>query len=36
MIRLTYDVYGYLFKTEEEDRTGMAQIEARLVGPGAT
>jgi integrase len=30
-IRLTYDVYGYLFKTEEEDRAGMAQIEARLL-----
>jgi integrase len=30
-IRLTYDTYGYLFKTEDEDRAGMAQIEARLL-----
>ena len=30
-IRLTFDTYGYLFKTEEEDRAGMAQIEARLL-----
>jgi integrase len=31
-IRLTFDTYGYLFKTEEEDRAGMAQMEARLLG----
>ena len=30
-IRLTFDTYGYLFKTDEEDRAGMAQIEARLL-----
>jgi integrase len=30
-IRLTFDTYGYLFKTEEEDRAGMAQLEARLL-----
>ena len=27
-IRLTFDTYGYLFKTEEEDRAGMAQVVA--------
>jgi hypothetical protein len=31
-IRLTFDTYGYLVKTEEEDRAGMAQMEARLLG----
>jgi integrase len=31
-IRLTFDTYCYLFKTEEEDRAGMAQMEARLLG----
>jgi integrase len=32
-IKMTYDVYGYLFASEEDDRAGMAAIEARLLGP---
>lgn len=31
-IKMTYDTYGYLFASEEDDRAGMAQIEARLLG----
>lgn len=30
-ITLTYDVYGYLFPAEEDDKEAMAQIEARLL-----
>jgi integrase len=30
-IKMTYDLYGYLFRSEEEDRAAMAQIEARLL-----
>jgi len=31
-IKMTYDVYGYLFASNDDDRAGMAQIEARLLG----
>ena len=30
-IKMTYDLYGYLFRSEDEDRAAMAQIEARLI-----
>lgn len=30
-IKMTFDVYGYLFASEDTDRTAMAQIEARLL-----
>lgn len=31
-IKMTYDVYGYLFTSEDTDQAAMAQIEARLLG----
>jgi integrase len=30
-IRVTFDVYGHLFKSEAEDMTAMSEIEARLL-----
>lgn len=30
-IKITYDLYGYLFRSDDEDRAAMAQIEARLL-----
>lgn len=30
-IKMTFDVYGYLFASEDADRAAMAQIEARLL-----
>ncbi len=30
-IKVTFDVYGKLFKTESEDQTAMSEIEARLL-----
>lgn len=31
-IQVTFDVYGHLFPSVEDDAKAMAQIEARLVG----
>jgi integrase len=31
-VRLTYDVYGYLFPSEDEDQAAMAEIQVRLLG----
>jgi integrase len=31
-IKMTYDLYGYLFRSDDEDQAAMAQIEARLLG----
>jgi integrase len=31
-IGLTFDTYGYLFESQENDRLGMAEIERRLIG----
>jgi len=31
-IQVTFDVYGHLFPSPEEDTKAMAQIEARLLG----
>lgn len=30
-IRVTFDIYGHLFKSDEADQTAMAEIEARLL-----
>jgi len=30
-IKMTYDLYGYLFRSDDEDRVAMAEIEARLL-----
>jgi hypothetical protein len=30
-IQVTFDTYGHLFKTPEDDLAAMAQIEARLL-----
>jgi integrase len=29
-IKMTYDLYGYLFRSDDEDNAAMARIEARL------
>ena len=31
-IQMTFDTYGHLFPTPEEDHEAMAQVEARLLG----
>lgn len=31
-IQMTFDTYGHLFPTEEDDRSAMRQLQARLVG----
>ena len=31
-IGMTFDVYGYLFESNEEDHVAVAQIQARLLG----
>jgi integrase len=30
-IQITFDLYGHLWETAEDDATAMAQIEARLM-----
>lgn len=30
-IRVTFDIYGKLFKSEDADQNAMAEIEARLL-----
>jgi hypothetical protein len=32
-IQQTFDQYGYLFEAGDDDRTAMAEIEARLLNP---
>ena len=31
-IQMTFDTYGHLFPTEEDDRSAMRRLQARLVG----
>ena len=31
-IQMTFDTYGHLFSTPDDDQAAMAQIEARLLG----
>ena len=31
-IRMTFDTYGHLFPSPEDDQTAMAQVQARLLG----
>ena len=31
-IQMTFDLYGYLFPSDDDDRQPMGQIEARLLG----
>ncbi|WP_363282579.1 tyrosine-type recombinase/integrase [Mesorhizobium sp.] len=31
-LAMTYDVYGYLFKSEDDDRAKIAEMETALLG----